>query len=367
MTKKCGSLIVGLMALASLLTACMPPNTEVVHITPSSHLIKYHGRIDWADSLRPEIYWPGSGLTIRFKGKTLDADYFDATGEVYLNIIYDQDSLRYVKLAKGQNTIRVAEFPSEETHRIDIIKRNEWMVTGPLTFQGITVTDGQLLDPPQYSGKVIEFFGNSITAGYAIEDLSGGDRMDSIYSNNYATYAALTARYFNADYYATVQSGIGIMVSWNPGIMPELYDRLNPYDSTAQWDFAQVQPDVVVINLGQNDSWLIKLPDHEQFKIRFGDTAPTSGQWQAAYRNFVVNIRTAYPESHIVCAIGSMDTAAEGSPWPGYIAAVAADLQDDNLSTLVFPYTQTDGHPRLMHHRAMADQLIAHLEQVMDW
>jgi hypothetical protein len=149
--------------------------------------------------------------------------------------------------------------------------------------------------------------------------------------------------------------------------MPEIYNRLDPKDSSSLWDFSAVAPDVVVINLGQNDSWLINLPEYEQFKIRFGATAPTIPEWQGAYRTFVQSIRKAYPNAHLVCAIGSMDASAEDSPWPGYIQESVDELADGNMSTIVFPFIETNGHPRVTHNRKMADQLIAHLEQVMGW
>lgn len=356
-------LVVSVVALLS----CETPAPSTEQIAPTSDFIKYHGRINWADSLQPEFYWPGSGLSVNYQGGELYADYHDANGEVYLNVIYDQDSLRYLKLDNGDNKILLADFDDNKTHRIDVLKRNEWMATEELSFEGLTLKGGQLLAPPQSSDKVIEFFGNSITAGFAIEDLTGGDRWDSIYTNNYYTYAASTARHFNADYYATVQSGVGITVSWNPEIMPEIYNRLNPKDSTSLWNFLDTQPDVVVINLGQNDSWLINLPEFEQFKIRFGDTAPTIPEWQEAYRTFVQSIREVYPTTHIVCAIGSMDASAEDSSWPGYIQASVDELADDNMSTIVFPFIETNGHPRVAHNRKMAAQLITHLEEVMGW
>ncbi len=60
------------------------------------------------------------------------------------------------------------------------------------------------------------------------------------------------------------------MLSWFPEIMPEIYDRLNPGDPDSKWDFTLFTPDVVVINLFQNDSWLVNNPEHEQFKARLG-------------------------------------------------------------------------------------------------
>lgn len=68
------------------------------------------------------------------------------------------------------------------------------------------------------------------------------------------------------------------MVSWFPLIMPEMYDRLDPTDSSSKWDFSKYTPDLVVINLLQNDSWIIKIPDNEQFKKRFGTKPPDSSQ-----------------------------------------------------------------------------------------
>jgi hypothetical protein len=56
------------------------------------------------------------------------------------------------------------------------------------------------------------------------------------------------------------------MLSWFPLIMPEMYDRADPTDSTSKWDFSKYTPDVVVINLFQNDSWLARRHDFPEFK-----------------------------------------------------------------------------------------------------
>jgi hypothetical protein len=42
----------------------------------------------------------------------------------------------------------------------------------------------QIVDPPSKKNRKIEFYGNSITAGYGVEDYSGLDRSDSIFTNN---------------------------------------------------------------------------------------------------------------------------------------------------------------------------------------
>ena len=63
-----------------------------------------------------------------------------------------------------------------------------------------------------------------------------------------------------------------------------MYNRLIPTDSTSKWNFSLYQPDVVVINLLQNDTWLVNLPEHEEFKKRFG------GQ-QVEYGRFIYTIK----------------------------------------------------------------------------
>ncbi len=83
----------------------------------------------------------------------------------------------------------------------------------------------------------------------------------------------MIARHYDAEYHCTCKSGIGITISWFPVIMPEIYDLLNPEDPQSIWDFSLYQPDVVVINLMQNDSWLVNLPDHEEFQVRFGEAS----------------------------------------------------------------------------------------------
>ena len=181
------------------------------------------------------------------------------------------------------------------------------------------------------------------------------------------TYAALTARHFNAQYSCIAKSGIGVMVSWFPLIMPEMYDRTDPNDPGSHWDFNRYRPDVVVINLFQNDSWIINQPQHEQFKSRFGTKRPDSSFIVNAYGKFVASIRAKYPNAYIICALGSMDATREGAPWPGYIQQAVTGLKDSRILTHFFPYKNTPGHPRLAEQAAMAKDLISFIEKNIVW
>ncbi len=214
----------------------------------------------------------------------------------------------------------------------------------------------QLLAPKKWLSRKIEFYGNSITAGHGVDRPGGmSDSGKSEHFNNYYSYAALTARHFNAQYSCIARSGIGVMLSWFPEIMPEVYDRLNPADSTSKWDFNKYHPDIVVINLFQNDSWLVNKPEHAQFRARFGATRPTGEFIVKSYRNFVSSIRSKYPKAQIICALGSMDATKEGSKWPEYIQQAVTGLNDRKIHTIVFPYKNTSGHPTRNEQQIIAN------------
>jgi len=194
-----------------------------------------------------------------------------------------------------------------------------------------------------------------------------GDSPTGFYENNYDAYAAITARHFNAQYVCTSKSGIGIMVSWFPLIMPEMYNRLDPTDSSSKWDFSKYTPDVVVINLLQNDSWIVNQPNNEQFKNRFGTQAPDSNFIINAYKNFAQTIRKTYPHAQIICMLGSMDITKEGSRWPGYVKKAVDGLNDGNFFTYIAPYKNTPGHPKIKEQQMLADGLIHFIEEHIKW
>jgi hypothetical protein len=330
-----------------------------------SDSIRYTGRIKFTPD-SAAIYWPGTSIEFRFSGESVSARMRDQHGKNYFNVIIDGDSLHYIRLDSLKHDYTLAENLSAGEHTIQLIKRTEWDL-GNTWFYGLQINEGELLAPPKPNKRVIEFFGNSITAGYAIEDASGRDSPAGLNTNNYYTYAALTARHFNADYYCTVKSGIGVLISWFPLIMPEMYDRLNPADSLSKWDFKKITPDVVVINLFQNDCWLVKKPDHPSFKMRFGSKPPTEAMIIESYRAFVNKIRSVYPKAYIICALGSMDAVKEDSPWPGYVQAAVKQLNDVKILTHFFPYKGTNGHPNIKENQLMSESLISFIDKNVKW
>jgi hypothetical protein len=183
--------------------------------------------------------------------------------------------------------------------------------------------------------------------------------------NNYLSYSSITARNLNAEHHTVSLSGIGIMVSWFGFTMAEYFDQINGAgNNNSQWDFTSWVPDVVVINLFQNDSWLIKKPE-------LISPEPTEEQIIQAYVDLVSSIRQRYPNKPIVCTLGSMDITKHGSNWPGYVKkAVARIKQIDskaNIDTMFFEYTGYNRHPRVSHHHRNAEKLTEFIINKMGW
>lgn len=348
-------------------TAPEPKPIQDIFVGHSNAQIAYSGRVDSSKGNATALYWSGTAIRFNFEGESIAAILQDQTGYNYYNVRIDKDSFFILRPDTTKREYVLAKGLSKGPHHIEIFRRTE-AAHGKTSFYGFQLKGNpKVLDRPAEKQRKIEFYGNSITAGYGVEDFSGRDSPDSVYTNNERTYAAITARHFDAEYRAICWSGIGIMVSWFPIIMPELYNRLDPLDSNSRWDFTQYQPDLVVINLFQNDSWIVNMPKYAEFKTRFGDKAPTADFIIDAYADFLKKLRTAYPNAHIIAALGNMDVTKTGSKWPGYIESALKKLGDAKMYSHFVPYKNSKGHPNIKEHEAMAKSLIEFIENQIKW
>ena len=340
---------------------------EEVWIDYSNLHIAYTGRIAMSETKGAEIYWSGTSVKFNFEGESVSALLEDEKGDNYFNVIIDEEPPTVLRPDTSKRYYQLAAGLAKGKHTVEIFKRTEWD-RGKTSFYGFQISGNPKPLPRSPSkNRGIEFYGNSITSGYAMEDTSGEDSPDSKYINNYLSYGAITARYFDADYHCISKSGIGITVSWFPQIMPEIYDRLDPTNPDSKWNFSAYSPDVVVVNLLQNDSWIVNLPDYEQFKMRFGTEAPDSTAIIGAYQQFVGSLRNHYPQANIICSLGCMDAAKEGSKWMDYIETAVSNLEDDRVYTHFMPYIKATAHPSVTDHEAMARSLTGFIEANIEW
>lgn len=326
--------------------------------------ITYEGRVFFTQDAAV-LSWPGTSVYLNFKGTSVEGVFKESDTSNYYNVIIDGKLFSKIKFDTTKRVYQLASGLKYGNHRLQLYKRTEWD-KGKTYFYGLGGYKMKVLPASPKPKRTIEFFGNSITCGYAIEDYIN-DSPIGYYQNSYNAYAAITARHFNAQCYSTSKSGIGITISWFPLLMKEMYDRLDPTDSTSRWNFSLYTPDVVVINLLQNDSWLVNMPDNDQFKWRFGTVAPTSEYIIHAYSDFVKSIRNKYPKAQIICMLGNMDITRKGSVWPGYVQKAIEQLHDKKIFSFFVPYKVTPGHPKTNEQKNLADALIQFINQHIQW
>jgi len=332
-------------------------------ILPDNPKIQYTGRIDFTDLHSPVLYWPGTYLKANFNGTSIQIVLDDSQGNNFYNAIIDNDSDHPVILDcdMGNQVYSVATGLKDTTHLIMLFRRTEGF-SGPTVFKGFILDKRKTLStPPERPKRKIEFYGNSITCGMGNECEDNAEDENNAKRNNFLAYGAITARNLNADYTCIAKSGIGILISWFDMVMPEYYDRLNPADPESKWNFSRWTPDVVVINLFQNDSWLIGRLD----------PAPGEKQIVQAYMDFIKTIREKYPDAYMICSLGSMDAVKKGQPWPGYIRQAVDQWKrksgDKKIDCLFFEFDGTGKHPRVRHHQKMANELTGFIKTKMNW
>ncbi len=350
---------------AIVLSSCNRASQEVI-VSPSNDNIQFQGRTDHTHPDSVLIYWPGSQITFKFKGTGAKAALVDEKGENYFHVIVDGKPEKVLQLAQGDSLYQLAENLKDTVHILSLYKRTE-AHEGGTAFTKLWLTGkSTLLPPPEKPDLKILFYGNSITSGMGNEDTSRIYNDSSFFKNNYLAYGAITARNLDAQYQSISLSGIGITISWFDLIMPEVFNRINPLDSTSIYDMQEYNPDIVVINLFQNDSWLINRPDHEQFLRRFPDgEKPGRNELIQAYLNFSRTLMAHYPNAHFIFALGSMDATREASEWPGIVTESVQELKqltrNEKLHTVYFPYTRTPAHPVVKEHKAMAELLTTYI------
>ncbi|MFI5159771.1 MAG: SGNH/GDSL hydrolase family protein [Sphingobacteriales bacterium] len=354
------------LLLLLLTCAFFSAGAQTAVVTSHDPHIHYMGRINMLDEAA-ELSWSASSAEINFYGTGVKATLKDEHGEDFINVIVDGKMVSVLHPDSVQKEYALASGLAAGNHTVELFKRTEWAMGKTWLYQFALDKGSRILPVTPLRKRKMEFFGNSITCGYADIDTEGKDRGTSPYEDGYLSYATLTAQHFNAEFNLTARSGIGILVSWAPLIMPEMYNRLDATDAESKWDFSKYTPDVVVINLFQNDAWITKLPDNEQFKARFGTTAPTDDQIVKAYKEFVKTIRDKYRKAQIICALGNMDAVKEGSLWPGYVEKAVKEINDKNILVHIFAYKNTPGHPNVKEQQAMADELISFIDQHVKW
>jgi len=349
------SILLVLFALSGKLFA-----SESMTFYPASNPdFAYMGRGDFSNPNHPKFWVPGAQIIFRFQGDScilhLTDQHLYGHSFNIIQIIVDGNYVR-LPLTKAQNAISVGTNLKGSIHTVILCKTTESNI-GYLQFDGVSCH--QLLLPPTLPTRKIEFIGNSITCGTGSDTTAVPCGKGTWYAqhNAYLSYGPLTARALDAQYHLTAYSGIGLMHSCChiPFTMPQIFDKIDMMNDSLPWNFANYQPNVVTICLGQNDG----IQNERSFC--------------QAYVQFVKSLRTVYPHAQMVLLSSPMADSTLSVFLKKSIKQVIAQLHEQGDKKVAFYFFKKrydsgcNAHPTLSQHQQMADELSMFLKTLMHW
>lgn len=328
--------------------------------------IEYNGRIDFGEPEAPKFSYSGVSIRASVDASSASVVLNDEKGENYFAVIVDKVYTGKLKALKGQNTYPIAEFGTKGIHEIEIVKITEEQF-GKTSFCGFELdSDGSITEIQNKREHFIEFIGNSITCGYGNEDRIG-HQFCAETENHYLTYAAITARSFNARTLIACKSGIGIYRNYagptegNSDCMTNLYDRTHLYDNEPKFRFTR-QPDLVCINLGTND---------------FSTPGYDTTLFISNYLKLINQIQSNYANPEILCLTGCMLDGEQLEIARKCIKEVVRCANKNNNGNVYF-FEMTpqdikknglgvDFHPTVKQHIQSARQLTEFISDLKGW
>ena len=331
------------------------------------------------------LFWTGSRYEMNVKASNCTAYIETQYGmqEQWIAVLINGSPVCRMPLKRGVNEVIIFRNRDASVVRnVRIIKEVQPMGGDGANYIRLTdvVTDGELL-PVEELKLRLEFVGDSITSGEG--GIGAHNEMDWVAQlfSAYDNYSYKTAEALNADYQVVSQSGWGVYCGYNNDIhmnVPGIYDNVcslvsengaGVYGSQEKYDFSLFQPDVVVINLGTNDSGACNsesYTDPETGKVyKLSKNADglldeaSAATFDGAARAFLKKLRTANPESYLLWVYGMLGTDMEGA-INAAIDVYRDESGDKRVGYCRLPDTTQDafgsrchpGHPA--HERAAA-------------
>ena len=249
---------------------------------------------------------------------------------------------------------------------VKVIKLTESMYSCAGVSRIRVYSEHSVIPTPQ-PDMLLEFIGDSITAGYGLDAESEWGQFSTRTENYMGTYSYLAAQSLGAESYAIAFSGYGVLSAFSDNgvirpdyVLSKRYDKtltamVLPQEVSDIWTFQQPKPTMIVINLGTNDASYCYTADRRAAFVR-------------AYVELLRLVRGYNPGVPILCVLGDMNN----SMFP-YIEQAAAQFQEetgDNLvttATLSFEMERlgstTDGHPNRASNELAAETLTRFLWQ----
>ncbi len=318
--------------------------------------------------------WSATGVEFYFTGKQLQASFVtdeeakQEAKEPHIGVFVDGVCRKTFCVPYPGATVTILEEAVDGVVRI--LKLSE-ATESTIGMEALYADDAACFVSTEAKNRRMEFIGDSITCGYGV-DGTIEETFSTHNENTSCAYAYLTAQAMNAEVNLISMSGHGVISGYTDSgvinsdqlVMPyyqtlgKAYGRFagNVDPGTLFWDFSQYQPQVIVINLGTNDTSYCK------------DEPKKHQEYLQEYVKMLHTVRECNPKAKILCILGTMYQTVYGTLEKA-VATYSEIYGDGDVRTLEMPLQQeadgvtVDWHPTKASHQKAAKHLIAYLKQ----
>lgn len=369
-----------------------------MYIDLKNPLLRWSGRIHWNEEDKPLWVFPATSLFFRVRGRraVLQVENYNQYWENSLGVIVDGEQKKCILENEGvteillfddnpkkagiseavgieeqESAISKSQAEGGAVHEVLIFKRMDSCHLCKIRSLEMS-EDAVLLPLPEESGRRIEVYGDSVSAGEVSEavEYTGKEDPDhnGEYSNSWYSYAWITARKLHAQIHDIAQGGIALLDKTGWFLEPEAVGmesawnkiQYNPYyGELISWDFQKYRPDVVLVAIGQNDN-------HPTDYMKEAYQGEKAAYWRKHYREFLLKLREKYPDAHIICHTTLL---CHDVSWDNAIDEVVESLHDKKISHYLFKRNGcgTPGHLRIPEAQEMAEELTAYIQKLTNW
>lgn len=335
--------------------------------------VKYFGRtyaengvryFSWSNSgFQFSFYGTGATASLRVSQHTAGSSTQTAYVKVYVDGILSKD----IALAEAETDVTLASGLTEGLHTVKVIKRTSAYYTAVGLSEIQLDAGSEIRETRKYYERKMLVIGDDLSTGYGSMVTNANVAAGSVPGYTTATedstitYASLTSDYFGAENMTVALSGgSGRGIVKNGGgstthIAPRFFEYLDYRNKRdVVYDHSQFDPDVVVINLGTYDN----------------TAGVTATAFRQGCKNFILQVRAAYPEAKILYAYGF-----HSNPYANSIQSVVSELNNAGdtevyytaLTGLAASEKGISGHPTKEAHVSRSKELIAAVEKITGW
>lgn len=321
-----------------------------------------------------EFQMTGTSVTVVLVGD--DTTQGNVTeGKARVGIYVNGSRIHDTMLEQPEQRFCVFQSSEPQTVTVRILKLSECA----MSVMGIRDIEAETIDgihPTAKKKHTIEFVGDSITCGFGV-DLEDPDTPFQTNTEDVThAYAYKVAEKLNADYSMVCFSGYGVLSGYTDAdirqddqLVPTYYEKVGfsygrPFGTMqlqdVSWNFANNQPELVVINLGTNDDSYCK------------DDTLKQQQFTEKYIDFLKMIRRNNPKTTILCIVGLMG----GRIYPA-VESAADQYRNQTAETNVYAMKLNEqlpedglvscSHPTEISQEKASLAVVNKIKQIMKW